>query len=125
MKNKISNIGKRFLGAYLIVYALNQFLHFFPSGYGKMPEDAMRFIDAIVMYLPMLYIFEFVIGLLLILNKWTGLILIVLFPLSVSFMIFMFANQDWSETWSAVVVALLNITLLINERERYTPLLSD
>ena len=125
MKNKITLLGKRFLGAFLIIYALNQFLHFLPSGYGKMPEDAMRFIDAVVMYLPLLYIFEIIIGLLLILNKWTGLILIVLFPLSISFLIFMFANQDWTETWSALVVAFLNVALVINERERYTPLLND
>lgn len=82
--NAISKWLRPFLGAFLIIYALNQFFHFFPSGYGKMPEDALRFIDAVVIYLPALYVFEMVVGLFLMINKWSAFILIVLFPLSVS-----------------------------------------
>lgn len=111
------------LGVFLIGYALNQFFHFLPTGYGKMPEDARNFIDAVVMYLPLLYAFEMVIGLLLILNKWTALILIALFPLSLSFLIFMFANKDVSETWSGLVVALLNVILLYYYKDKYKTLL--
>lgn len=118
MKKSLSKYGRILLGAFLVIYALNQFFHFFPSGYGKMPEDARNFIDAVVMYLPMLYLFEIVIGLLLILNKWSTLLLIVLFPLSLSFLIFMFANQDFSETWPALFVGILNIILIINDREK-------
>ena len=125
MKGNLSRYGKIFLGAFLILYALNQFLHFFPTGYGKMPDNARHFIDAVVMFLPALYLFEILIGVLLIFNKWSALVLIVLFPLSVSFLIFMFTNQDFSETWSALVVAILNVVLIINEREKYIPLLKD
>lgn len=110
------------LGLILIVYALNQFFHFLPTGYGQMPEEARYFIDAVYMYLPFLYVFEIIIGLFLVLNKWTAFILIVLFPLSVSFLIFTYANQDLSETWPALIVALLNVILLINDREKYKPL---
>jgi hypothetical protein len=112
MKGNLSRYGKIFLGAFLILYALNQFLHFFPTGYGKMPDNARHFIDAVVMFLPALYLFEILIGVLLIFNKWSALVLIVLFPLSVSFLIFMFTNQDFSETWSALVVAILNVVLI-------------
>ena len=125
MKGNLSRYGKIFLGAFLILYALNQFLHFFPTDYGKMPDNARHFIDAVVMFLPALYLFEILIGVLLIFNKWSALVLIVLFPLSVSFLIFMFTNQDFSETWSALVVAILNVVLIINEREKYIPLLKD
>lgn len=113
------------LGLFLIVYALNQFLHFFPAGYGKMPEGALHFIDAVVIYLPFLYVFEMIIGLCLVLNKWSAFILIVLFPLTVSFLIFMYANEDLSETWPALVVALLNVILLFEHKEKYKPLLES
>ena len=110
------------LGLFLIVYALNQFFHFLPTSYGKMPESARDFIDSVVMYLPFLYAFEIIIGLFLIFNKWTSVILIVLFPLSVSFLIFMFANKDFMETWPALFVALLNIVLLLSRWGKYKPL---
>lgn len=122
MKSRATIWGRIALGAFLILYSLNQFLHFFPMGYGKMPDDARQFIDAIVTHLPWLYILEAVIGLLLIVNRWTPAILIALFPLSVSFLIFMYANQDMAEAWPALVVALLNVYLLIAYREKYKPL---
>ena len=125
MKTGISKWIRTFLGLFLIIYALNQFLHFYPSGYGKMPEDARKFLDAVVMYLPFLYLFEMAIGALLILNKWTAFILIALFPLSVSFLIFMYTNQDISESWPALVVGILNAFLLFDNWERYKPLFED
>ncbi len=122
METKILKWLRIFLGLFLIVYALNQFLHFIPAGYTDMPEEARDFLDAVVIYLPLLYVFEILTGLFLIFNKWTAFILIVLFPLSLAFLIFTFANQDLSETWPAVIVAGLNVTLLISNRERYKPL---
>lgn len=112
------------LGLFLITYALNQFLHFLPTSYGQMPEDSMYFIDAIAMYLPYLYIFEIFIGLLLVINKWTPFIIIVLFPLSVSFLIFNMTNNDISKFWPAIVVAFLNIMLVIDNSKKYKPLFS-
>jgi len=114
-----------FLGIFMIAYALNQFLHFFPTSYGEMPEDARNFIDGVVVYLPFLYMFEIIIGMFLILNKWAAFIQIVLFPLSVSFLIFTFANQDIRETWPALIVAAINILLILNDREKYKSLFAD
>jgi putative oxidoreductase len=119
MKADTSKWFRISLGAFLVIYALNQFLHFFPTGYSEMPEDARNFIDGVAVYLPFLYIFEIVIGLLLIVNKWSSFILIVLFPLSVSFLIFTIANRDLTETWPALFVAVVNIILLLNNREKY------
>lgn len=122
MKTTLSKWLRIFLGLFLIVYALNQFLHFLPSGYTEMPEEARDFLDAVVMYLPLLYMLEIITGLFLIFDKWSAFILVVLFPLSVSFLIFTFANQDLSETWPALIVGALNIALLIDSREKYKPL---
>jgi len=110
------------LGLFLIVYALNQFLHFLPTSYGKMPEDAMDFIYAVIVYLPFLYVFEIILGLLFIFNKWTPFLLLVLFPLSVAFLIFSISNQDFIDALPALVVAFLNFTLILFEKEKYKPL---
>ncbi len=122
MNTKPTSIARIFLGLFLVVYALNMFLHFIPAGYGDMPEEARVFIDAVVAYLPFLYLFEIIIGLFLIFNKWTSLILIVLFPLTVAFLIFNMVNWDFREFWPALVVAFLNIYLLIDRKEKYMPL---
>lgn len=122
MKTKIANGLRIFLGVFMIGYALNQFFHVFPTGYGQMPESARAFIDGVAIYLPALYVFEMLIGLFLVMNKWTPFIQVVIFPLSVSFLIFTFANQDIIETWPALVVAVINIFLLLNDWEKYKPL---
>jgi uncharacterized membrane protein YphA (DoxX/SURF4 family) len=112
------------LGLFLILYGLNKFFHVVPTGFGEMPENARDFIDGVAVYLPYLYIFEILIGLLLVLNVWTPLILIVLAPLSVSFMIFVIANCDPSEVGPAVIVAVLNLILLLGESDKYKTLFS-
>ena len=112
------------LGLFLILYGLNKFFHVVPTGFSEMPENARDFIDGVAVYLPYLYIFEILIGLLLVLNVWTPLILIVLAPLSVSFMIFVIANGDPSEVGPAVIVAVLNLILLLGESDKYKTLFS-
>lgn len=125
MRYNISIALRILLGIFLIGYALNQFFHFVPSSYGQMPEDARNFIDAVAVYLPFLYGFEILIGLFLIFNRWTPFILIVLFPLTISFLIFTYANNDLGETWPALIVAVLNVLLLINYQEQYRPLFKN
>ena len=120
-----SKLFRIILGVFLILYALNQFLHIVPFTYGEMPENTRDFIDAVVAYLPYLYILEILIGLLLTINKWTPFILIVLFPLTISFLIFNISNNDFSKIWTSLLVAFLNIVLLIQYKEKYKPLFSQ
>lgn len=107
------------LGLFLILYALNKFFHFLPTGYGEMPDITRDFLDAVVAYLPALYIFEILLGLLLIANKWTPAILLVLFPLSVAFMIFSISNGDLAKALPAIIVTLLNIVLMLSMKDKY------
>lgn len=107
------------LGVFLIAYALNKFLHIVPSSYGTMQPIAQDFLDSVAIYLPVLYIFEIIIGLFLIFNKWKTFIYIVLFPLSVAFLMFSFINNDLSEMWPALLVAAINIILLFSRKEKY------
>ena len=123
MNKMTSNWLRIILGLFIMIYGLNQFLHIFPTSYGRMPEEAREFLDSIVNYLPFLYIFEILIGILLIFNKWTSLVLIVLFPLTIAFVMFVITNKDMSEMWQAGIAALLNILLIYDRREKYLPLL--
>lgn len=124
MKSNVIQWARIVLGLFLIVYALNQFFHFLPTSYGQMPEESRYFIDAVAIYLPYLYIFEIIIGLLLVMNKWTPFIVIVLFPLTVAFLIFNMTNNDINKFWPSIVVAILNIILLISNSKKYKPLFS-
>ena len=119
--SRINFVLRILLGAFLILYALNQFLHFLPTGYGQMPDFTRDYLDAVAAFLPALYIFEILIGLFLLLNVWTPMIAIVLTPLSISFLIFNFANGDWNLI-SAGFVAILNLGLLLVYWPKYKPL---
>ena len=125
MNDNVKKLMRFFLGLFLILYALNKFFHIVPTGYGDMPEDARDFLDGVAIYLPYLYIFEILIGLLLIINIWIPLLLIVIFPLSFSFVFFSLSNGDFSEIWPALIVAILNIALLYGYRDKYKSLFSS
>jgi putative oxidoreductase len=120
--NTLYTVLRTALGVFLIFYALNKFFHFLPASYGAMPEVTQDFLDAVAAYLPALYIFEIIVGLFLIFNKWTPFILIVLFPLSVAFLIFSISNGELSKAWPAFLVGIINILLLLRRRETYKPL---
>ncbi|WNH13550.1 hypothetical protein [Thalassobellus suaedae] len=123
-KANISKWSRTILGLFLIIYALNQFLHFLPTSYDSMPENTRDFIDTVAEYLPYLYFFEIIIGLFLIINKWSAFIVIVLFPLTISFLIFNLLNNDLIKIWPALIVAFLNFTLIIINKKKYKPLFS-
>lgn len=122
MKNsKTTRILSIVLGTFLIIYAANQFLHFLPSGYGKMPEFTREYLDAVLPFLPALYIFEIILGIAFITNKWVPFLVIILAPLSVNFLIFNFANGGWN-ILTAAFVAVMNLALIYQYRDRYKPL---
>ena len=121
-KSSVIRVLRIVLGLFLITYALNKFFQFLPAGYGEMPEPTQDFLDAVAAYLPALYIFEIVLGLFLLINKWIPAVLLVLFPLTVSFMIFSMANGDLMLAWPAILVAVVNVVLMWDRRDRYKPL---
>ena len=93
-----------------------------PMGYGDMPDSAKAFIDSVAAYLPFLYIFEIIIGIMLLMAKWRSFIYIVLFPLSIAFLMFSIINNDFRELWPALIVALINIILIYSRKENYASL---
>ncbi len=119
--SKFTRIISIILGAFLIIYAVNQFLHFFPTSYGEMPDFARQYLDAIASFLPALYIFEILVGIFLVFNIWIPFISIVLAPLSINFLIFNFANGGWNIV-TAAFVAVLNLILIYQYWGKYKPL---
>ena len=133
MNTKSTRLISIILGLFLIIYAVNQFIHIFPTSLGEMPEFTQSYLDAIASFLPALYVFEIIIGLLLVFNKWNPFVALVLAPLTINFLIFNFTNLilDFPENnfagnigkvWPAAIVAILNIILLYQYREKYIPL---
>ncbi len=123
MKTSPDSWVRKSLGLFLILYALNQFLHILPTSYGAMPDISQQFLDSIIMYLPYLYFFELFVGVMLFMNFWSSLVLLVLFPLSASFLFFNFVNGDLEMMMPAIVVAFLNFYLLIKRWNKYQLLL--
>ncbi len=133
MNTKLTRSTGIILGLFLIIYALNQFLHFFPTSLGEMPEFTQSYLDAIAPFLPALYIFEILIGILLIVNKWSPFVSIMMAPLTVNFLIFNITNlilnfpqnglmNNIGMIWPAAIVAILNIILLYQYKDKYRPL---
>jgi len=133
MNTKSTSLLNIILGLFLIIYAANQFLHIFPTSYGDMPEFTQSYLDATAPFLPALYVFEIIIGLLLVINRWRPFILIVLAPLTVNFLIFNITNlildssavtltENLARIWPAALVAILNIILIFQYRDKFKPL---
>lgn len=133
MNTKSTSLLNIILGLFLIIYAANQFLHVLPTSYGDMPEFTQSYLDATAPFLPALYIFEIIIGLMLLINRWRPFILIVLAPLTINFLIFNMTNlildfstdfitENLARIWPAALVAFLNIILIFQYRDKYKPL---
>ena len=108
-------------------------MHIIPTSYGDMPEFTQSYLDAIATFLPALYIFEIIIGILLVFNIWNPFVVIMLAPLTVNFLIFNFTNMilafpnnnvayNIGRIWPAALVAVLNIILIFAYKDKYKPL---
>lgn len=86
-----------------------------------MPDFTREYLDSILPFLPALYIFEIILGIVLIMHRWIPFIMILLAPLSVNFLIFNISNGGWNIV-SAAFVAAFNLIIIILHRESYKPL---
>lgn len=111
------------LGLILVVMSLNGIFNFFDTG--LMPDGAMAFIGAMLGtgYLWMLLkVVELIVGLALLLNKFTPLASLVLFPVSLNIMLFhLFLAPN--AMFLGFIVFLLNIYLLYAYADKYKPML--
>ena len=116
---KLVLVARLLLGLILVVFGLNGFFNFMPMG--AMPAAAEAFFGALatVGYLiPIVKIFEIVIGLMLLTKRYIPLATIMLVPLSLNFVLF-HAFLAPVGGMIAYLVALLNIYFIFVNKKSY------
>lgn len=110
MNSKLTIALRMLLGLILLVFGANKFLNFMPMD--APPEGS--FMAALITtgyMMPLIGISEIIPGLLLLINKWKGLALVWLVPISVNIVLFHIVF-DISTIAPAALVAVLNIVLI-------------
>lgn len=90
------------------------------------PGAAALFEKAIVdsgYILKIVGVVEILAGILLIINRYAALALVLLAPVSVNFLAFKLAYQDWATFWPAALYFAFNLYLLFAYKSAYEPLL--
>lgn len=123
MKSKIISVVRILFGLLLIVFGANKFLGFMP-----MPElsggagDFMGALAKTGYIFPVVGAVELGVGLLLVLNFFTPLALIILFPISVNIVLF-HLFLDMGGIVPAAVIAGLNAFFILGNVSAYLPML--
>ena len=116
-------IARVLLGLILLVFGLNNFLQFLPMP--EMSAGAGEFMGALAKagyFFPIIAIVEIIIGVLLLINKYTALALVVLFPILLNAFLF-HLFLDIGGIGIAALANILNIFLFITNKEKYKEIL--
>jgi len=116
-------IARVLLGLILLVFGLNNFLQFLPMP--EMSAEAGEFMGALAKagyFFPIIAIVEIIIGVLLLINKYTVLALVVLFPILLNAFLF-HLFLDIGGIGIAALANILNIFLFITNKQKYSEIL--
>ena len=122
MNSNLTIVLRLLLGLILLVMGLNKFIHFLPNP--PMEGPSAEFMEALfnTKYMfPVIAITEIFAGVLLILNKWSGLALIFAAIISVNIILFHLVLAPASIAAGAVV-AILNIVLIYANWKKFKSL---
>lgn len=116
---KTKNILSVIYGLFLLIFGLNGFLNFFPLP--EMTEEAGKFAGSLAQtgyIFPIVGALQIIVGILLIVNKFSPLTLIVIFPIMLNaFLLHLFL--DPAGMAGSLVAIILNVFLFIAHRESY------
>ncbi len=123
MNSNFTKILRIVLGLGLILFGLNKFISF---GFMQtnFPEEAADFMKSLIntgYLLTVLGLFEILIGLLLLFNKWVSFALLLLAPITVNILLF-HIFLDSPDIIVALIVFLLNVILIYKHWKVYKPL---
>lgn len=124
MNSQFTKIVRILLGLILIAFGANKLYPVIPLP--QPPEDAASFMGSLAAtgyVLPVIAVFEIVIGLLLLFKKWVALALIMLVPLSLNILLF-HLFLDVPSIGLALLVVIMNGILLYKHKQKYRPLLA-
>ena len=119
-----AHIGMRIvLGLILVVFGLNKFLNFMPQL--ELGAEAADFFGALVdtgYMMPFIAFVEIATGVLLLLNKYTALALVLIFPILLNALLF-HLFLDLPNIAVAALAVILNVTLFFANKPRYEAIL--
>lgn len=124
MKTMINVSIRLTLGIALIAFGLDKFLEFIPHGH-HMTESLVSAYNGLLankFILPTVGVIEAAVGVSLLFNKFTNIALLALFPISYGMVAFHLA-VDIPGILPALIVALANVYLLFDKREKLAVLL--
>jgi len=119
----VSQIARYILALILIVFGLNKFLQFLPPP--EMGEAAGAYMGGLAgsgYFFPLLALTEIVTGLLLAINKYVGLALVILAPVSLNIMLF-HVSMEPASGMIGYVVFILNFFLIYTNKDKFSSLL--
>jgi len=122
MNSQFTMLVRLLLGIILIVFGLNKFVNFIPLP--ELPENAGKFMSSLIetgYVLKVVGALEVIIGIMLILKKWTAFALILLVPISINILLF-HLFLDLPGLSVALLIAVLNGVLIYKHWKQYTPL---
>ena len=122
MNSLFTKISQTLLGLMLLVFGANKFLHFIPM---EAPSGAagnfLNSLGATGYIFPIIGILEVIIGLMLLLKKWTAFALILLAPISLNILLF-HLFLDIPGISMALLVFIFNLALIYKHWPQYKPL---
>jgi uncharacterized membrane protein YphA (DoxX/SURF4 family) len=122
MNSKLTMVLRLLLGLILLVFGANKFFQFMPAPPMEgAPADFMGALFATGYMFPMIAITEIVAGVLLLINKWTGLALILAAIVSVNIILFHIILAPASIAAGAVV-AILTVVLIYANWKKFKTL---
>ena len=124
MNSTFTKILRTILALGLIFYGLSKFVTFDFMPTPNLPEEASNFmgsLGATGYVLPIVGGLEILIGVLLLINKWTSFALLLLVPITVNILLF-HLFLDTTGILIALVIALINIVLIYKHWKAYRPL---
>lgn len=122
MNSKLIMVLRILLALILLVFGSNKFFHFMPMPPMEgPPAEFMGALGKAGYMFPLIALTEIVAGALLLINKWTGLALILVSIISVNIILFHIALAPEGIALAAVV-ALLNIVLIFANWKKFKTL---
>lgn len=122
MNSTFTKVLRIILALGLLGFGINKFLGFMPIP--ELPESASSFMSSLRAtgyVLPIVGVFEIIIGSLLLFNKWVPFALLLLAPISANIILF-HLFLDLPGIGVALVIAFLNVLLVYKHWVVYKPL---
>lgn len=124
MKNKILFVISLLFGLMFINSGLNKFLNYMPMP-KDMPENMLKVMNAFMeigWLMPLVAIAEIVGGILIIIPKYRALGAIIIFPVMIGIILTHIVNAP-SGLPIAVVLLVINLWVIIENRQKYLPMI--